>query len=247
MVLLVGGGVAGSLIVPGAGPNPGAAPPATIAVPSLTLPESAGPTKPEMVLPTAPVRPADQLQPWARRISDVINVPVVAIQAYGYAQLTMDRDDPSCHLGWTTIAAVAEVESAHGQANGAVLQSNGRSAPLIVGPVLDGKNGRLLVNDTDAGAFDADSTFDRAMGPLGLTPTTWRGYGIDADGDGILDPYDIDDASLALARMLCAGDEDLNKQSDWNAAIARHHPGSTYAKSVFAAADSYGQRTRNMV
>ena len=84
------------------------------------------------------------------------------------------------------------------------------------------------------------------MGPVGLTPTVWRGYGIDADGDGILDPYDIDDASLALARQLCSGNEDLAQWAGWNAAIARHHSGSAYARSVFTAADSYGQRTKNM-
>lgn len=246
VVLLVAGAVAGSVIVPGSGPEPGAAPPASIAVPGLTQPAPVDSDRPDLVLPTAPERPADQLEPWAARIGGAVSVPTVAMAAYGYAQLSMAREDPACHLGWTTLAAVGEVESAHGQTNGAVLQSNGRSAPLIMGPVLDGKSGRALVKDTDAGAFDADTTFDRAMGPLGLTPTTWRAYGIDADGDGILDPYDIDDSSLALGRLLCAGTEDLGKQSDWNAAIARQRAGGDYAKSVFTSANSYGQRTKSM-
>jgi membrane-bound lytic murein transglycosylase B len=245
VVLLVAGAIAGGLIVPGAGPSPGAAP-ATAALPSLTQPVAVEPTPTELNLPTPPVREADQLTQWAQRIGGVVNVPPVAMQAYAYAQLAVLRDDPSCHLSWTTVAAIGEVESAHGQLGGAVLQSSGRSAPLIVGPVLDGKNGRILVKDTDAGAFDGDTTYDRAMGPLGLTPTEWRAYGIDADGDGILDPYDIDDASLALARALCSGTEDLSQRAGWNAAIARHHAGSAYAKSVFTSADSYGQRTKNM-
>jgi membrane-bound lytic murein transglycosylase B len=246
VVLLVAGAVAGSVVVPGAGPNPGAAPPASAAAPGLTtpVPEEPSPTGPH--LPTPPVRPADQLASWAQRIGGVLNVPAVAIQAYGYAQLATLNTDPSCHLSWTTVAAVGEVESQHGQVGGAVLQSNGRSAPLVVGAVLDGKNGQALVNDTDAGAFDGDTTYDRAMGPLGLTPTVWRAYGIDADADGILDPYDIDDASLALARLLCSGAEDLSQRAGWDAAIARQHTGSTYAKSVFTSADSYGQRTKNM-
>jgi membrane-bound lytic murein transglycosylase B len=138
------------------------------------------------------------------------------------------------------------VESAHGQLNGAVLLSNGRSAPLIVGPLLDGKNGRALVWDTDAGGFDGDTTYDRAMGPLGLTPTEWRAYGIDADGDGIQDPYGIYDASLAMARLLCSSNEDLSQRAGWDAAIARHHPGSAYNKSVFTFADSYGQKTKDL-
>ena len=246
VALLVAGAVAGSLIVPGAGPDPGSVRQVTEGRPTLTQPAAVQPTPTGPTLPTPPVREADRLAPWAGRIGAAVNVAPVAIQAYGYAQLTVAAADPSCHLGWTTLAAIGEVESTHGQLGGAMLQSSGRSAPLIVGPVLDGKNGRALVKDTDAGAFDGDTTYDRAMGPLALTPTVWRRYGIDADGDGILDPYDIDDASLALARLLCSGAEDLSQRAGWDAAVARHHAGGAYAKSVFTAADSYGQRTKDM-
>ena len=204
------------------------------------------PTASQPNLPTPPVRPADELAGWAKRIGGAVNVPPVAIQAYGYAQLTLASTDSSCHLSWTTLAAIGEIESAHGQVGGAVLMPNGRSSPLIVGPLLDGKNGRALVKDTDAGAFDGDITYDRAMGPLGLTPTQWRAYGIDADGDGIVDPYDLDDASLALGRLLCDGNDDLSERSGWDAAVARYHPGSAYNKSVFTSADSYGRRTKDL-
>ena len=39
----------------------------------------------------------------------------------------------------------------------------------------------------------------------------WRAYASDADDNQILDPYDIDDASLAMARLLCSGGEDLSQ------------------------------------
>jgi membrane-bound lytic murein transglycosylase B len=71
-------------------------------------------------------------------------------------------------------------------------------------------------------------------------------YGIDADADGILDPYDVDDASLAIGRLLCGGGDDMSSLDGWTKAVGRQHTGDAYAQSVFNAADSYGQRTRNV-
>ncbi len=246
--LLVAAAVVGRFVVPAGGPDPGAAPQPqaegdrTPGAP--TFDATLGPTLP--LLPTPPIRPADALADWAGRVAAVIGVPIVAIQAYGYAQLHMQTSDPQCRLGWTTLAGVGEVESHHGQAAGAVLEPAGRSTPVIVGPVLNGQDGRALVRDTDGGAFDGDVTFDRAMGPMHLLSSVWRTHAIDADADGILDPFDIDDASLTLARFLCSGPEDLGRLADWNAAIGRHHSGDAYARSVFQAADGYGQRTRGI-
>jgi hypothetical protein len=230
-------------VAPVADPSPRTAQP-TPALPSSAPAVPSG--SPLPTPPTPPTRPADQLGPWAARISAQIGVPPVAIQAYGYAAEAMRTGDPQCHLGWTTLAGVGQVESSHGQSSGAVLEVSGRSTPVVIGPALDGRGGRALVHDTDAGAFDGDSTYDRAMGPMHLLPAEWRRYSVDADADAIADPYDIDDATLALARLLCAGPEDLSQLSGWNAAIARHHPGTAYATSVFAVADNYGRQTLNI-
>lgn len=243
VVLLAAGGAVGRFVIPRPAPDPGAAPtggPITAGTPgqspSLTLPP----------LPTPPARPADALAAWAERIGAAIGVPPVAIQAYGYAQLLMQDNDPSCKLAWTTLAGVGEVESFHGQADGAVLATNGRSDPVIIGPVLNGEGGQPRVQDTDAGAFDGDASFDRTMGPLRLSPTMWRTYASDADADGIQDPYDIDDASLALARLLCSATDDLSQLGGWTTALGRYRSGEAYARSVFQVADGYGQRTRNI-
>jgi hypothetical protein len=242
-VLLVAGAVVGRFVVPRNGPDPGARPSAggTQAAPSAT-----GEPSPTPSLPTPPVRPADQLADWAGRVGAAVNVPAVAIQAYGYAELFAQNQYPSCHLRWSTLAGLGEVESSHGQAEGAVLQATGRSAPILMGPLQDGKGGRALVNDTDVGAFDGDATYDRALGPLRLMPSEWREFGIDGDADGIVDPFDIDDASVAMARLLCAGNDDMSQLTGWNKAVARHHPGDAYASSIFKAANSYGQRTRDI-
>jgi hypothetical protein len=111
-------------------------------------------------------RPADALAGWAGETGTRVGIPVVAVQAYGYAELVLSRTKPSCHLSWTTIAALAKVESSHGAANGAVLSTDGTAMPAILGLPLDGKGGRQLVPDTDRGALDQDTTYDRAVGPL---------------------------------------------------------------------------------
>ncbi len=45
------------------------------------------------------------------------------------------------------------------------------------------------------------------MGPLQFIPSTWRSWGVDANGDGVADPNQIDDAALAAGRYLCAAGE----------------------------------------
>ncbi len=201
---------------------------------------------PPASVPAVPARPADALAPWAGRISAAADVPAVAVQAYAYAQLLMENSNPACHLGWTTLAGIGEVASHHGRLGGSVLDSNGRTTPPLVGPALDGRDGRLLVADTDAGAFDADATYDRAMGPMQILPAMWRTFASDADDDQIQDPYDIDDSSVAVARLLCSTNADLAQLTGWTAAIAKLQPGEAFARAVFQAADSYGQRTRNV-
>jgi hypothetical protein len=248
VVLLAVAAVVGRIIVPAGGPEAGAPPPTPAGSGTATPPPSVTSPLPGIPpLPTPPPRPADALEGWAQRIGNMINVPEVAVEAYGYAQLMLQQTDPQCRLTWTTLAGIAQVESTHGQTGGAVLGPGGRSSPPIAGPLLDGRNGRPLVRDTDAGAFDGDATYDRTMGPMRLVPTVWRAQAIDADADGILDPYDIDDASLAMARLLCSGTEDLSKLAGWTAAVERfRNTPAGYARSVFREADNYGQLTRNV-
>lgn len=244
--LLVGAGVVAQFVVPrvesgatGTAPTRSTA----AAIVPVQPPTAVTPSLPD--LPTPPPRPADALSGWAGRVASVTDVPLVAAQAYGYAQLLLQREKPGCHLGWTTLAGIGKVESDHGRA-GALLGANGRSTPPINGPALDGKDGRALVKDTDGGAYDNDPVYDHEMGPMHLLPLVWGVYKIDADGDGILDPYDIDDASATLARYLCSANQDLNTLPGWTAALAQYHPGDTYENAVFRAADSYGQLTRSI-
>jgi membrane-bound lytic murein transglycosylase B len=189
-------------------------------------------------------RPADALAGWAQQVGTRVGVPVVAVQAYGYAELVLNRTSPGCHLSWTTIAAIAKVESEHGSSNGAVLGVDGLALPAIVGLPLDGKGGRQLVKDTDQGALDGDTVFDRAIGPLQFVPSTWRENAVDADNSGQADPNDIDDASLAAGMYLCRNGRDLAKADDWWDAILSYNDVRPYAQKVFTEANEYGVRSR---
>ncbi|MDP9118631.1 MAG: lytic murein transglycosylase [Actinomycetota bacterium] len=163
-------------------------------------------------VPTAPsaspVAGAPTLRPGAAvppapsaLVSD--GIPAIALQAYENAAGIEAKTDPGCGLTWPLLAAIGRVESDHGRANGAVLFTNGVSAPRIIGIALDG-HGTSLVRDTDRGRLDGDTVFDHAVGPMQFIPSTWALYGVDGNYDGHLDPFNIFDAAAGAARYLCA-------------------------------------------
>ena len=107
---------------------------------------------------------------------------------------------PACGIDWSLLAGIGRVESNHGRFRGAVLNSDGTSSPRIMGPPLNGVQ-FAFIRDTDGGPFDGDSTYDRAVGPMQFIPATWRAYGVDADGTGSADPFNINDAALGAAQL----------------------------------------------
>ncbi|WP_236028705.1 lytic transglycosylase domain-containing protein [Paractinoplanes lichenicola] len=267
VVLLGAAGTAGAYLVPEAlqsAPSPSATPDfpleAAAGVPSAGqpgglpesplggLPSAAVPTQAQTVAPTTAVqnggRPADALAGWAGQIGTRVGIPVVAVQAYGYAELVTARTTPSCRLSWTTLAAIAKVESSHGSANGAVLSTDGTALPAILGLPLDGKGGRQLIPDTDRGALDQDTTYDRAVGPMQFIPATWNSYKVDADNNGIADPNDIDDAAMTAAKYLCQNGRDMSRADSWWDSILTYNAVRPYAQKVFDAANDYGKRSR---
>jgi membrane-bound lytic murein transglycosylase B len=221
-----------------AGPVP-ATPPAQGALPSGAQFPTLGPAQP---LP-GQERPPDQLAAWAAPIAAKLSIPPVALQAYGYAELMVATSQPQCQLRWSTLAGIGKIESNHGQAN-ATLGVDGRALPPIIGPPLDGTDDRLRVADTDGGQLDGDKTWDRAVGPMQFIPATWQQYQVDADRDGRSDPNDINDAALAAANYLCAGNRDLSTGAGWWSAILSYNAVQRYARDVFTAANDYGQLSR---
>lgn len=194
-------------------------------------------------------RPVDALSGWAQQVGPKVGISDVAMKAYGYAEMVVARTTPSCRLSWTTVAAIASVESSHGTHNGSVLGADGTVTPPIYGLPLDGKGGRQLITDTDQALLDRDPTYDRAVGPLQFIPATWQGIAVgstvDADGNGVSDPQNINDAALAAAVYLCQGGRDLSRPDSWWEAILSYNDVRPYAQKVYETANDYGVRSRS--
>jgi hypothetical protein len=240
-------GWTGAFVIPTAGVPTASTPPA---VPTGAPTVPGGATAPPV--PAPPVvgtgtpapegNPAQALATWAEDMSVRTDIPVVALQAYGYAELVMGSTMPGCQLRWTTLAAIGRVESNHGSSGDSTLLPDGRALPAIIGLPLDGQGGRQHIADTDGGELDGDTVYDRAVGPMQFIPQTW--YAEASPLRGISDIHNINDASLAAAHYLCRNGRDLSVAEDWWGAILSYNNVQAYAQAVFDAANQYGQLSR---
>jgi membrane-bound lytic murein transglycosylase B len=194
---------------------------------SLFIPEGVPPPSGDPVPPVdthLSGRPADQLRAWAERRSAALEIPVIALEAYAYAARVAEVENPKCHIAWTTLAGIGQVESHHGTYRGATLAPNGDVSPPIRGVRLDGNGGAGVV---------------RAMGPMQFIPETWRLYGVDAHNDGVVSPDNIDDAALAAAGYLCWRGKDLATPRGWITALRAYNNSGIYARAVRDWATAY--------
>ena len=175
----------------------------------------------------------------ARTASD-FGIPGPALAAYQRAETVINAADPSCRLPWALLAAIGRVESNHGQFGGSTIGPDGVVSPAIIGIALDGTSGTSKISDTDDGALDQDTRWDRAVGPLQFIPATWSSVGVDADGDKIRNPQDIDDAALAAAVYLCSGSDDLSTVEGQRSAIFRYNHSDSYVTLVLSIMSDYG-------
>ncbi len=166
-------------------------------------------------------------------------IPDPALAAYQRAETVINAADKSCHASWELIAAIGRVESDHGRANGNRLTAKGLATPGIYGIPLDGSNQTTAISDTDAGQYDDDTRWDRAVGPMQFIPSTWSVVGVDGDNDGKRNPQDIDDAALATAVYLCSGDDDLSTDAGRRAAVYRYNHSQDYVDLVLSLMHAY--------
>lgn len=166
-------------------------------------------------------------------------IPSSALYAYRRAETLLAKADASCNLPWNLVAAIGRVESNHGRTGGNALDSKGVAKPGIYGIPLDGRDGVAKITDSDNGALDKDSVYDRAVGPMQFIPGTWRSVGVDADGDGKKDPQNINDAATASGIYLCSGSGDLSDEGDAAAAVRRYNNSSSYVDLVLSISKAY--------
>ncbi len=171
--------------------------------------------------------------------SSTNGIPASALAAYQRAETVINAADKTCRITWQLVAAIGRVESNHGRFGGNALDADGLARPGIYGIALNGKNNTAAIRDTDAGRYDNDAVYDRAVGPLQFIPSTWAVVGVDADGDGERNPQDIDDAALATAVYLCSGSDDLSTVGGQRASVYRYNHSQAYVDLVLEIMNNY--------
>ncbi|MFG2824646.1 lytic transglycosylase domain-containing protein [Kitasatospora sp. NPDC048365] len=158
-------------------------------------------------------------------------LPSTVFDAYRRAESSLAVSSPGCHLPWQLLAGIGQVESGH--ADGGRVDAAGTTWTPILGPVLDG-NGFAAIRDTDGGRYDGSAAWDRAVGPMQFIPSTWAVWGADGNGDGVSNPNNVWDASLAAGRYLCAGGRDLADPAQLDRAVLGYNHSTEYLRTVRA-------------
>ncbi|WP_329278329.1 lytic transglycosylase domain-containing protein [Streptomyces sp. NBC_01451] len=170
-------------------------------------------------------------------------IPATVLDAYKKAEAALGAAKPGCNLPWQLLAAIGKVES--GQARGGQVDADGTTTSPILGPQLDG-NGFALIRDTDNGAYDGNSSYDSAVGPMQFIPSTWAWAGRDGNGDGKKDPNNVYDAALAAGHYLCRYGWDLSTQADLNRAILSYNNSTDYLNLVLSWLEYYRKGTHEV-
>ena len=177
---------------------------------------------------------------WLEETATATGIPRRALAAYAGAAIDKQHTNPTCGIGWNTLAGVGEIESHHGTIFGGHITANGDAVPAIYGVNLNGV-GTAHVPDSDGGEIDGDPGGDRAVGPMQLIPEAWRNWHGDANSDGVQNPQNIDDAVLAAASYLCRAGGDLSTESGWRTAVLAYNASDQYLADVARNAVGYAR------
>ncbi|QNI08129.1 lytic transglycosylase [Mycobacterium kubicae] len=164
-----------------------------------------------------------------------LGIPIMALSAYRNAEQKMAAAEPGCGVSWNLLAGIGRIESGH--AGGGAVDARGTAVNPIYGPSLDGTlpGNEVIVQ----GNVGNRVTYARAMGPMQFLPGTWARYAVDGDGDGVPDPQNLFDSTLAAARYLCSGGLNLRDPAQVTAAILRYNNSMPYAQNVLGWAAAY--------
>lgn len=171
----------------------------------------------------------------------VSGIHPVLLDAYSRAAAAAAPDCPG--MRWSVLAGVGQVESGHAQDR--TISAAGDVTPPVIGPALDGSGvgGNLTpVYDTDDGRLDGDTVYDRAVGALQFLPSTWASLGRDGNGDGVKDPHNVYDVTVAAAAHLCGdGTSDLADPQQLQDALYGYNRSHSYVASVMQWITTYDQ------
>ena len=174
---------------------------------------------------------------WVAATAKTTGIPARALAAY--AGVAISFETRTCGIGWNTLAGIGEIESRHGTIFGGRIAANGSATPPIFGIPLRG-GAVANIPDSDEGAIDGDATIDRAVGPMQFIPEAWRNWHADGNADGVQDPQNIDDATLAAAGYLCrAGGNALDTESGWRQAVLAYNGSNRYLADVIRYSTGY--------
>ena len=204
-----------------------------------TVPEAAYEEPASVSAPGSTTRKVDGSLGREAQTASASGIPAAALAAYQRAETVINAADPRCRLPWQLVAAIGRVESDHGRYGGNTLTDEGVSTPGIYGIALDGTRGTRAIRDTDAGQYDADAKWDRAVGPMQFIPSTWSVVGVDGDNDGKRNPQDIDDAALSSAVYLCSGNDDLSTVTGQRSSVFRYNHSDAYVDLVLSFYEAY--------
>jgi cell wall-associated NlpC family hydrolase len=166
--------------------------------------------------------------------------PPVVMSAYESAAARANLLYPTCSMSWPLLAAIGQIESRQGASGGSAKAGwNGIENPPILGLRLNGGNGIRAIKDTDHGQYDGDRQWDRAVGPMQFLPSTWKTFGVDADGDGVANPQDIRDSAAAAADYLCKGGASLGDPTQLATSIYSYNAADWYVSDVLTLMSRY--------
>jgi hypothetical protein len=150
-------------------------------------------------------------------------IPRVVLAAYVNAAKMTNQVEPQCQVRWQVLAGIGYIESDNARSGGSANPHwDGIANPPIYGPVIAGH-----------------PRWGRAVGPMQFLPSTWAVFGVDADGDGVRNPQDIDDAALAAAHYLCTASPELSRPRNLIRAIHAYNHSYAYVRAVLTATASY--------
>jgi hypothetical protein len=163
----------------------------------------------------APTTPAPAVALPPSRTVAASAIPSQVLGAYINAVQMTDAADPHCKLDWQTLAGIGFVESDNARAGGSTNPGwNGIANPPILGP-------------------------HGGLGPMQIRPATWAVFRADGNHDGVRDPQDIDDASVAAADILCAAEPGLNRPAHLIKALYAYDHSNHYVRAVLRAIARY--------